>query len=386
MRICEHCGLVAQENDVICRGCGATLPLRELGRGAASILQGREEESGGDDRGASRREKRAEYTETLDERDRPQRITRAEAAQIKAPRRRSRVNWALLLTVCFVLAIVGAVGGYAYLKLTDGGQRILARMGREASATAMWEVGEEYMDQGYIERAIRIEEAAYAQEPDREDIYTRLQQLCEAYEAADRPGDAERLYRVMCEKIDETNPVAYQNILRLMRAQNRLMEAAEFLKVAYAKTGLGSFETERLELIPSAPTVAEAVGAGRYKEDKDVELLSAEGNDIYYTIGDDGILPEDGTLYTGPIHLGEGGWTIRAVCVSTELVSDELSAKYVITYPSPDAPYPSLAPGTYNSRTSGTPLTWCSITPSTAPLPPSIRPSIPTRASCCPAA
>ncbi|MBQ8082081.1 MAG: hypothetical protein IJ240_09335, partial [Clostridia bacterium] len=84
MRICEHCGLVAQENDVICRGCGATLPLRELGRGAASILQGREEESGGDDRGASRREKRAEYTETLDERDRPRRITRAEAAQIKA--------------------------------------------------------------------------------------------------------------------------------------------------------------------------------------------------------------------------------------------------------------------------------------------------------------
>ena len=349
--ICEHCGTVASEGELICHACGAMLPVRDLNRGAAALRQGRGRPLVNESTVGSSRPVTDEYTEKLDDRDRADHAAMGQQTiVVHKPRKRTNINWAMIFAVLLTLAVLSVIGGYIFLRLTHTGQMILARMGYEADATAMWDIGAEYMDQGYIEKAIQIEEEAYAKEPEREDMYDRLQQLCEAYEAAERPADAERLYTLMYEKLDKTNPIAYQNILRLMRSQGRNMEASQFLKIAYANTGLSSFETERLEMIPASPTVSEDVGAGRYKEDKYVELISPEGNDIYYIIGDEGSLPEDGQLYEEPILLKEGGWTIRAVCVSTELVSDELNAKYVITYPSPDAPKASLAPQRYTQR------------------------------------
>ena len=348
--VCEHCGTVASEGELICHVCGAMLPVRDMNRGTAAIRQGRGRVQPSETAGSTHKPD-DNYIQKLDDNDRIEHAAMGkQTIVVHTPRKHLNINWAMIFAVTLTLVIISVIGGYIFLRLTHTGQKILARLGYEADATAMWDIGAEYMDQGYIERAIQIEEEAYAKEPERPDLYDRLQQLCEAYEAAERPADAERLYTLMYEKLDKTNPVAYQNILRLMRAQGRNMEASQFLKVAYANTNLSSFETERLEMIPAAPTVSEKVGAGRYKDDKDVELISPEGNDIYYLIGDEGSLPEDGMLYEGPIHLTEGGWTIRAVCVSTELISDELNAKYVITYPSPDAPKASLAPGRYVQR------------------------------------
>ena len=349
--VCEHCGTVASEGELICHACGAMLPVRDLNRGAAAIRQGRGRVQPTESAAGSEHTAADITLETLDDRDRAEHAAMGQQTiVVHPPRKRLNINWALIFTVMLVMMFITVAGGYVFLRLTHTGQMILARLGYEADATAMWDIGAEYMDQGYIEKAIQIEEEAYEKDPERDDLYDRLQQLCEAYEAAERPADAERLYTKMYEELDKANPIAYQNILRLMRAQGRNMEASQFLKVAYANTGLSSFETERLEMIPASPTVSEDVGAGRYKEDKDVELISPEGNDIYYIIGDEGSLPEDGIEYKEPIHLTEGGWTIRAVCVSTELVSDELNAKYVITYPSPDAPKASLAPGRYTQR------------------------------------
>ena len=349
--VCEHCGTVASEGELICHACGAMLPVRDLNRGTAAIRQGRGRAQPSENASGSEHREMDEYIHKLDDRDRADHaLMGQQTIVVHPPRKRTNINWAMLFAVLLVLIIFSVAGGYVFLRLTHPGQMMLARMGYEADASAMWDIGAEYMDQGYIEKAILIEEEAYAKEPEREDMYERLQQLCEAYEAAERPADAEKLYVYMYEKLDKSNPVAYQNVLRLMRAQGRNMEASQFLKLAYANTGLSSFETERLEMIPESPTVSEKVGAGRYKKDQYVELISPEGNDIYYLIGDEGSLPEDGKLYEEPILLTEGGWTIRAVCVSTELVSDELNAKYVITYPSPDAPKASLAPGKYQQR------------------------------------
>ncbi len=348
--VCEHCGTVAVEGELFCRACGAMLPVRDLNGGAAAIRQGRARVASRPSYGSERAPQELPQ-ETLDDTDRAAHaLMGRQTIKVNTPRRRTGINWALLFTILLTLMVLSVAGGYIYLRATPGGQKIMARLGYEADTTAMWDIGMEYMDQGYIERAIAIEEEAYQREPHREDIYERLQQLCEAYEMAERTADAERIYTVMYTEVDKTNPIAYQNILRLMRAQDRLMEAAEFLKLAYANTGLSSFETERLELIPAAPVTAEDVAAGRYKKDVDITLISEEGNDIFYILGEEGSLPEDGQPYTEPIHLEEGGWVLRAVCVSTELVSDELVAKYVITYPSPDAPKASLAPGTYQQR------------------------------------
>ena len=96
------------------------------------------------------------------------------------------------------------------------------------------------------------------------------------------------------------------------------------------------------------PTASKEAGPIKYEQD--IQLLSAEDYDIYYILSDEGELPEDGTLYTEPIHLGEGSHVVRAVAVSSDLISDEMRIQYSISLPRPAAPYASLAPGPYEKR------------------------------------
>lgn len=358
--VCEHCGAVAREGELVCQQCGAMLPVREMGKGAAAIRQGR----CGAERhkapvGSGVPDTREPVRQVLDEEARPRRRPEDEHSATKKEKgkqirrggekkRRHMINWALIGAITLVVLMLAAGGGFLFLKLTNEGQLILARFGYETDATSMWKLGQEYLDQGYIEKAISIEEAAYAKEPERTDIYDLLQQLCEAYEAGARQDDAERIYTVMYTQIDKTNPVAYRNIVRLMLAQNRATEAADFLQLAYTNTSDAAFKTQREEMLPTPPTVSKS--AGRYVLPQTISLESAEGYDIYYIIGEEGTLPEDGTLFETPITLEEGGWTVRAVSVSSELVSDELTAKFVITLPTPAAPKASLAPGPYQQK------------------------------------
>ncbi len=354
--VCEHCGTVVRSGETVCSQCGAMLPVREMGKGAAAIRQGRDASSQKKSPvGSSVPDTRTRSAYVLDENAGTRRRAAGATADTQAVKGRKThkiyrfmVNWAMIGAVSLVFLVCLVVGGYLFLQLTAQGQLVLARLGYEADTTAMWTLGGEYLDQGYIEKAIATEEAAYEKDPDREDIYIRLQQLCEAYEAGARPEDAERIYTLMYQEIDPANPVAYRNIVRLMLDQSRRTEAANLLNVAYANTGEVSFKTQRDEMLPSVPTAT--LEGGKHMLPQDCTLISAEGYDIYYIIGEEGTLPEDGQLFEEPIHLEEGGWTVRAVAVSSDLVSDELSVKYVISLPTPDAPYPSLAPGTYQQR------------------------------------
>ena len=259
---------------------------------------------------------------------------------------RFMINWSKVAVVLAGIMVLAVAAAFLYVNLTDNGQLILARMGKEAKSSALWAWGTEQLDQGYIEESIATYEKAWHQEPDQEELYDRLQLLAEAYEAAGRPNEAEEVFRYMYQDLDKKNSLAYKNIVRLMLAQDRLVEAAAFLKTAYENTGDSYFNRERNELLPTSPTAN--LGGGKYSSYKTLELASAEGFDIYYLFGF-GTLPEDGTLYTGPIELKEGYHALHAVCVSSQLVSDELSVNYTVTLPNPVAPYPSLASDTYNS-------------------------------------
>lgn len=269
--------------------------------------------------------------------------------QIKRrPGRRLMINWALLWTVLAAVFLVAAVGVFAFLRFTDAGQLMMARMGRDANAGAMWVYGQELLDQGYLDRSVAAFEKAYALEPDREDIYDRLFQLADAYEAAGRLNDAEGVYVKIYTDIAPEDPEVYRQVMRLMEGQGRQMELAALLKLAYEKTGDSYFRRERDKLLPSMPTASKEAGPIKYEQD--IQLLSAEDYDIYYIQSDEGSLPEDGELYTEPIHLGEGTHVIRAVAVSSDLVSDEMRIQYSISLPRPAAPYASLAPGVYEKR------------------------------------
>jgi hypothetical protein len=84
----------------------------------------------------------------------------SERKKKKHPLSKRLVNWTHVAIVLAVLAVFAVVGVYLFLDKTDSGQKILARFGQEATAAAMWEVGQEVMDTGDIDRAITMFETA----------------------------------------------------------------------------------------------------------------------------------------------------------------------------------------------------------------------------------
>lgn len=339
--VCKECGHLLRDGTLVCEHCGAQNSIS----GQVSGIQGRRQ--GRTAPQASREVELPKYDPSVRQ--------AAPAAEEKTPvgeKRTHRVkkvmiNWVAVAIALVALLFVALIGGYVFLQVTDAGQLILARMGKEANATAMWAYGQELLDQGYIDRSIETFNKAYEQEPDREDMYARLQQLADAYEAGGYTGKAEETYRLMT-TVHKEKTSAYRSIVRIMEDQDRKMELATFLTEAYENTGDSSFRRQREEMLPSTPTTDLEAGTRMYE--RDVAILSAEDYDIYYILGEEGILPEDGSLYTGPIHLEEGVHVLRAVAVSNDLISDEMLLKYNITLPVPSAPYPSLAPGTYEQR------------------------------------
>ena len=271
---------------------------------------------------------------------------RAEAKRRKRENYRGpMINWAMVALVIFILSFAAGLGSYVYLQLTPGGQLFLARMGREANADAYWTLGGEYLDQGYISRSVETYEKALAMQPEHPDLVSRLMLMAEAYETAGNAKAAEDVYTRMYQQLIPEDSLGYRHVIRLMLQQERLSEAVELMRVAAEMTGDQSFLKQRSGYVPLPPTAT--VASGRYLISKTVEFVSSQGYEIYYTTGA-GQLPEDGTLYSGPITLGEGSHTFRAVCVSSNLPSDEMNIKYVVTLPTPPSPKATLQAGEYD--------------------------------------
>ncbi|MBQ7848681.1 MAG: chitobiase/beta-hexosaminidase C-terminal domain-containing protein [Clostridia bacterium] len=262
--------------------------------------------------------------------------------------RRRAINWAYVIIAAFLLFIAAGVGTVVFLTRTESGQIIMARMGRDASAAAMWQVGEELYEN--YDRDKAIEYFLIAREKDEEagtPNATGLLMLGEAYEAAgDLPAAAE-VYEYVYTEVVPSAPEAYTNQVRVLQAMGRDAEAAVLLQTAYQMTGQGTFRTKRAEILPSVPTAS--VMAGYYTEKKNVALMQAQEYSIMYTLDPFAVLPDDGILYEGPIPLGEGEHELRAVAVYGDLVSDPMKVTYQIYMPTPLQPDANLAPGEYNS-------------------------------------
>ncbi len=381
--LCPRCGTYAGENDILCPGCNAVLNHGENhDEGVRAIRQGRRarENAGPAPRpapapaeGASRifseppRQATAEMppvkdTEPIPEAppegfDRPQRTTFGDSTRVQpmsaASRRRHTVarhmvNWTHVAIALVLLCIAAVAGVYLFLTRTDDGQRIMARMGKDATAAAMWEVGEEVLGTGDIDRAITMFEAAREKDGEENINVSGLLTLGSAYEAAGMVDEAEELYREIYTDIVPSAPEAYRNVIRILLASDRRAEAGELMQTAFEQTGSNTFRQQRMELLPQSPTVDKT--AGYYTDRLTVALTSPQGYDVYYTFDEEAVLPDEGTLSTGTLYLDEGVWDLRAVAVSGELVSDPLKASYKVFLPSPQTPGYSLAPGTYERR------------------------------------
>ncbi len=261
------------------------------------------------------------------------------------------VNWMKITVVLILLAIVSLVGIWLFLKKTDAGQRIMAKMGREANSSALWAVGEELMNTGDMDGAIIQFEKAKKQDEEQGVVdVDGLLMLGSAYEAAERTDDAAALY----EQIYTATPSrteAYVNHIRILQNSGKegdKAKAGELMKKAYEMTGESTFQTQRRDLLPAPPEVD--LTAGYYEAKKYITISSYQGYDVYWTFDENAELPSGGTLWTEKVFLDEGIWNLRAVAVKGELVSDELKATYKIIMPSPQMPQCNLAPGTYKTR------------------------------------
>ncbi len=259
---------------------------------------------------------------------------------------RRMVNWAHVLIACMVMCVLAVIGAYLFLTKTPSGQIIMARLGQDATSEALWEVGSEFLDTGDVEKAIDYYLQARAKDEEAEAPNpTGLMQLGSAYEAQGNLPAAEEVYAYVYTEVVPSAPEAYRNQVRVLQGQGRDADAAKLLQLAYQKTGVTSFRSQRLEILPAVPSAS--VISGYYMEKKNISLLQSQDHRVVYTLDPFAVLPEDGIEYTGPIELGEGEHELRAVAINGDLVSDEMEATYQIYMPTPLQPDVNLAPGTY---------------------------------------
>ena len=259
------------------------------------------------------------------------------------------VNWAWVLISGVVLAIAAVIGVYVFLTKTPSGQVIMARMGEDATSAAMWQVGQEYLHTGDIDKAIEYFLIARQKDEEaKEPNVTGLLELGSAYEANGQLLEAEAVYAHIYTDVVPAAPEAYRAQARVLQTQGRLADAAALLNDAYKATGVAAFRTQRLDILPSLPTVS--VTPGYYNAAQTVALLQAQDCEIWYTLDKFATLPEGGILYETPLELSEGEHALRAVAVSGDLVSDVMAVSYQIYLPTPLQPDSNLAPQTYTKR------------------------------------
>lgn len=306
-------------------------------------------EDGDEDDGIFERRRRPVYDENAAAEE--QALEYSLRMEEKGRTRLKTVNWIKIGIAVFAVVVLAVAGTWFFLTRTEAGQKIMARLGREATSSALWAVGEEQMNDGDIEGAITIFEKAKAQDQEEGVVdVDGLLMLGSAYEAAGRTDEAADLY----EQIYTDTPSrteAYVNHIRILRNRKNpgdLAKAGELMKTAYENTGESSFMTQRRDMVPSPPEVD--LTAGYYESKKRIEIRSTQGYDVYYTFDENAVLPYGGHKYTERVLLDEGIHNLRAVAVDGELVSDELRGTYKIIMPSPQTPQCNLAPGAYKTR------------------------------------
>lgn len=163
------------------------------------------------------------------------------------------------------------------------------------------------------------------------------------------------------EKYDESNAVLYEI------AEEFPEEASVYEKIIANYEAKGDFKSinQLLNEINDdelkekyaeflASNVQFSIEDGTYDSIQYLELYSNEGSSIYYSIidnenNDDTESDIDRILYTGPVELDAGNYTVSAVSINEfGIESDEITKNYIIDFFVPDPPYISTKSAVYN--------------------------------------
>jgi tetratricopeptide (TPR) repeat protein/DNA-directed RNA polymerase subunit RPC12/RpoP len=352
---CTHCGGTYEGSPIDCPHCGARLlPVRRLSRTPQQTppetnphrarRTGRADEPPAAPLPAASRHRSMPSAAPAKSTEAPRMVRPYRPPALDAtPPAHENFHWLRLCLVSFVCVLVVGIGSYVFLSRSMPGQTWLASMGREASAEAYHRQGQIYMAKGSILKAVWALEVAQSKETNDLEI---LLDLGKAYAGAGLAEQAEVAY-ARAIAYWPAHPEAYRQLISLLMEQDRRYEAVQLSERAIEASDDAYFETLYQAMQPGAPRFSQT----GTRLDAEIDLtLSVDDPEaaIYYTLtGEDPKLT--GTRYTKPIHLPEGVWKVRAITEKEGVFSREGTQTYTISKPSPDAPAPSLASGTYSS-------------------------------------
>lgn len=179
------------------------------------------------------------------------------------------------------------------------------------------------------------------------------------YEESDKVK--ERVFLYKCYKTIGQEDKAISELVELLNNDPYYIEAITVVAAYYYKCGALDKLDEMIQkykgteaesalaaYMLDAPSVSH--DSGKYNGSIAVEMISATGDNIYYTINGNDPTVYD-TLYTGPVVIGQGITTLKAVVINDAGISSSVvEYQYEIEFVVPDAPEVNPASGNYSEN------------------------------------
>ena len=318
---CPHCGNELKEGHLICEKCGEEIQMvpdfePEIENSITETLTTLASlQEGEDTQGISQTEYKAEEEDEQ---------------ETDEPVEDGRKVWMIMCLVIIFVVVLVTYGTYSYHIRTVEYQITRAK---------------EYAANESYEEAIACLEAAYADYPDEADLL-----FLEAdyyYLQEDNDSAVNVLYRIIdrgnfsYEDLEE----AYNKIITIYANQGLYGQINELLRNCSEDSIVNMFQSY-LAMEPEFSYVE-----GSYAEVIPLKLSSNTAGTIYYTM--DGSTPtKNSPIYTAPLFLETGEYTISAFFVNDYGIESEIVSKtYIINLSVPNAPEVALYSGEYTEPT-----------------------------------
>ena len=189
------------------------------------------------------------------------------------------------------------------------------------------------------DKAIQYYENALSLEPNHAEVCYAIAEIY--YKQKDIVSAIDYLNQAI--QKDDSYVKAYERLIEVYESKGDTDSIVALTEGVTDESVLELFEA----YIVLPPTFSE--DAGEFDEVIELSIRASGDYNIYYTL--DGKNPVDnGKIYSSPIELEEGEYTVSAVCINGKgIYSEVITNKYTIEIPVPDMPVVSPDGGTFDS-------------------------------------
>ena len=234
--------------------------------------------------------------------------------------RGGKIFIAVISVVTVLILVIGVV---AFMFYTPSGSRLRAYYGMAASAEDYVYLADWQLQNGNESEAAASYYNAFLLKRDDFDFSLKIAQSFERCNAYER---AEQMYMYLIDQYPlESDPYDYLMALLVREGQQEAYAALLDYRTEHQP---GYVAPEPSPQAVAAPSISPE--GGNYTGSVHISMKAEEGASIYFTI--DGTQPTKASrLYTGPVILYSGTYTLRAAAFSGSAASDVVEVVYVIS-------------------------------------------------------